>query len=75
MIRKHSMPPPGKPGKLRFSEILARYSHGPADYIVVRTTGASAPRHVFRPGDPDLAFPVAASERLVIDIIPSQDIT
>lgn len=75
MIRKHPMPPPGQDSKLRFSEILARYPHGPSDYIVVRTTGASAPRHVFKPGDPDLAFYVAAAERLVIEIIPPQDLT
>lgn len=75
MIRRFPLPPPGTQTWQSIAALAEKHAAAPSDYVVIKTAGNPTPRLVWKLGDPDFKFPIGASERITVEIIPAKDIT
>ncbi len=62
-----TLPATGQRHHLSLAALAAQHGAGPTDLLVIRHPGQRTPRLVYRRGDPDFAFEVAAAEIVIVE--------
>ena len=62
-----TLPATGQRHFLSLATLAVQHGAGPTDLLVIRHPGQKAPRLVYRRGDPDFSFEVAAAEIVIVE--------